>query len=214
MGKAPAFQFYVKDWLCDPQLRQSSAKTRGMWIDFLCYMWEAPSRGELTGTKESLGKMIGAMNGEMDSFLADAMTYAFCDISVTDNGIVQIRNRRMWREEKDRNNNKIRQQRHREKMACNADITPPSSSSSSSSCTKVHNKAQKRPLVLLPDWLEKDLWQDFKEHRNKLRKPMTSRAEETVIKKLTWLKEQGHNPRHCLLTAIERGWLSVFEPKE
>lgn len=66
----------------------------------------------------------------------------------------------------------------------------------------------------LPEWVDRELWFDFLEHRNKLRKPMTRKAEEILIKKLKWLKEQGHNPKHLLMTAIERGWLTVFEPKD
>ena len=65
----------------------------------------------------------------------------------------------------------------------------------------------------LPDWLDKKDWDDFKDHRKKLRKPMTQRAEEILIAKLTHLEEQGHNPRHLLITAIERGWQTVYEPK-
>lgn len=81
--------------------------------------------------------------------------------------------------------------------------------------SKERKKKEKEIIpTFIPEWLEKDLWEDFKEHRRKLRKPMTSRAEDTIIKKLTWLKEQGCNPKHLLLTAIERGWLTVFEPKE
>jgi DNA replication protein DnaD len=66
----------------------------------------------------------------------------------------------------------------------------------------------------LPEWLDSDIWKDFIEHRNKLRKPMTNKAQEIVIAKLTHLKEKGFNPRHLIITAIERGWQTVFEPKE
>jgi hypothetical protein len=79
---------------------------------------------------------------------------------------------------------------------------------------KRQRRKQTYRAVALPDWLEPELWKDFQEHRKKLRKPMTLRAEEMIIKKLAWLKEKDYNPRHLLLTAIERGWLSVFEPKE
>ena len=88
-------------------------------------------------------------------------------------------------------------------------IHAPARGATSSSCTKVHIEEK-----ALPDWLPKDLWNDFIEHRKKLRKPMTDKAEELLLKKVAWLKDKGHNPKHVLMTAIERGWLSVFEPKE
>jgi hypothetical protein len=68
--------------------------------------------------------------------------------------------------------------------------------------------------LMLPGWLDQNLWDDFKEHRRKLRKPMTLRAEEMVIKKLTFLREQGHDPKHLISLALERGWQSVFPPNE
>jgi len=77
---------------------------------------------------------------------------------------------------------------------------------------KKEKKANKAPLSL-PDWIEPGLWKDFKDHRNKLRKPMTQKAEEILIKKIESLKDAGHNPKHLIITAIERGWQTVFEPK-
>jgi len=74
-------------------------------------------------------------------------------------------------------------------------------------------KKDNNKVVSLPDWLSPEDWKDFKDHRNKIRKPMTLRAEEILIGKLGHLKEQGHNPRHLLITAIERGWQTVYEPK-
>lgn len=133
MTKAPAFQFYVRDWLSDPQLKMASHTTKGVWIDLLAFMWEAPERGEITGTHEQIAKMVGAMNGDFEVFLSEAKDLSFCDISVTDHNKITVRNRRMWRDEKERKNNRLRQQRFRDKQKNNEEITPPSSSSTSSS---------------------------------------------------------------------------------
>ena len=133
MGKAPAFQFYVRDWLSDPQLRLASPSTRGIWIDLLCFMWEAPERGIITTTKERLGRMVGAENGDLGRFLDEVQELCFCDIVTHDNNKITLRNRRMHREEKKKINNKLRQKRFREKQKDNEKITPPSSSSTSSS---------------------------------------------------------------------------------
>ena len=37
--KAPAFQFYPKDWLADEKVRRLSIGARGVYIDLLCYIW-------------------------------------------------------------------------------------------------------------------------------------------------------------------------------
>jgi len=42
---APAFQFYVKDWLVDT--RVLNLKERGVWADTLAVMWTSPERGVL-----------------------------------------------------------------------------------------------------------------------------------------------------------------------
>lgn len=115
MGKAPAFQFYVRDWLSDPQLRLCCPSTKGIWMDLLCFMWESKNRGCLTGEKKMLAKMTGASEDEFDQFLSEAERYEFCDICVTDNGIVTVGNRRMMREQKTREQARLRQIRHRAK---------------------------------------------------------------------------------------------------
>jgi len=141
-GKAPAFQFYVRDWLSDPQLRMCCFAVRGMWMDFLCYMWLAPEKGRLSGTVEGLARLIGATLQEMELFLTESMNYEFanvtCNGNVTNcNSEVTLCNRRMHRDHIDRENTRLRVQRHREKQDGNEEITPPSSSSSSSASTKV-----------------------------------------------------------------------------
>ena len=152
-GKAPAFQFYVRDWLSDPQLRQCCFAVRGMWIDFLCYMWEAPERGKLEGTVASLARLIGADLEEMHLFLFESMKYEFasvtCNGDVTNcNCEVTLINRRMHRDYQELVKTRKRVAEHRAKKAakveCNGEITPSSSSSSSSSCTKVHSSCSEQ----------------------------------------------------------------------
>lgn len=140
MGKSPAKQWYWSDWLNDVELQAATASTRGIWMNALCRMWHSRSRGELTGTREKLLGLLNCTSSEFDQFLADAHETRFCDISVTDNERVTLRNRRMCREEKDRENNRLRQERHRDKRKNNDEITPPSSSSSSSSLNNCPQK--------------------------------------------------------------------------
>ena len=122
-GKAPAFQFYVKDWLSDPQLRMTSVATRGIWIDLLCFMWMSRDKGELCLTNDEIMKITGATAAEVDAFMVATTNHPFCDISVTNNGMSHICNRRMKRDEKYRESNRLRQQAHREKQRSNSDVT-------------------------------------------------------------------------------------------
>jgi hypothetical protein len=64
----------------------------------------------------------------------------------------------------------------------------------------------------LPDWMDPILFKDFLEHRKKLRKPMTVRAQEIFLCKVEKLMQKGFYPKELIETAIERGWQTVFEP--
>ncbi len=133
MGKAPSFQYYPNDWLNDVELQSASAQTIGVWANCLSRMWGAKSKGELTGGRKTLARLCMVTEQEFTQFIQEAQALRFCDISVTDNGGVTVRNRRMFREQKDRENTRIRQERFRDKQKCNGKVTVPSSSSSSSS---------------------------------------------------------------------------------
>lgn len=126
MGKAPAFQFFPKDWLSDAQLRMVSFQTKGIWMDLICYMWWENRSGEITGSKQDFCRMLGCVNGEFDQFLEEAQRHEFCHVCVTVDGKVTVRNRRMYRERKDKENHRLRQQKYREKKSSDEKVTPPS----------------------------------------------------------------------------------------
>ncbi|HQN36169.1 MAG TPA: hypothetical protein PK019_22390 [Sedimentisphaerales bacterium] len=128
MGKAPAFQFYPNDWLGDAELSMCSFATRGIWITMICRMWYAKTRGQLSGTREQLCRLLGCTAAELDEFLRENSVTKFADVTECNESVTVI-NRRMREDDKSRNNGKLRVRRHREKRACNAKVTPPSSTS-------------------------------------------------------------------------------------
>lgn len=146
MGKAPAFQFYVRDWLSDPQLRMASLTTRGIWIDLLCFMWDAPDRGEIKSTLDKIARMVGASNGDLTLFLEEAQALRFCYAVTDDNKNITVRNRRMHREANEKNNNRLRQKRFRDKQKSNAEVTPLSSTASSTASVKIKKLNKKDRL--------------------------------------------------------------------
>ena len=144
MSKAPAFQFYVRDWLSDPQLRQASPAAKGIWIDCLCFMWEAPNKGQLTGTIAGLSRMLGVSEHEFGAFLSEVETLGFASLErqqmTPADQKVTLENRRMAREAQSKKSHTNRQRRYVERKknghgdgVNDAEVTPPSSSSSSSS---------------------------------------------------------------------------------
>lgn len=71
----------------------------------------------------------------------------------------------------------------------------------------------KSPNGGLPEWLNPDDWTAFKEHRRRLRKPMTPRAETLAINELARLVAKGYTATELINHAILKGWQSIYEPK-
>jgi hypothetical protein len=65
----------------------------------------------------------------------------------------------------------------------------------------------------LPAWVSTETWQAFREHRMKIKKPMTEYAERLVLKRLDGLRLRGHDPNSLLDDAIEYGTQTVYEPR-
>jgi hypothetical protein len=165
MGKLPSFQFYPGDWLKDPQLRMASMSSKGIWIDFLCAMFEAKERGALEGTADQFCKLLGCTRDEFDLFLSEARSVKFANVrelSTECPQVIRIESRRMLRDEKQRQiwGKQKRQQRHpevkfEESTDCPPDVhvvserSPHLSSSSSSSSKKTPLPPKEgEPLVL------------------------------------------------------------------
>ena len=147
MKKYPAFQFYPGDWLQDTRALSLSAK--GAWIDFLCAMWHSQSRGMLSLTLVGYSRLIGATVEQTKAVITELVDLGICetingrDKDVTDcNEKVTLINRRMIREEKQRENNRLRVKRHRKKTheaECNENVTLHSSSSYTCNAEALHS---------------------------------------------------------------------------
>jgi hypothetical protein len=136
MAKLPAFQFYPGDWMKDPQVSMLSAASRGVWIDLICAMHEASRSGELCGTTDQIARIARCSTAEFIQALTDFQTTGVADVTER-NGKVTIINRRMKREHKEREGNKLRQAKFRSNGKGNTKVTPYSSTSTSSSNTEI-----------------------------------------------------------------------------
>lgn len=135
----PSFQFYPADWLKDPKLQLCKRATKGMWIDIICYLHESDTRGKISATAEEWCRLIGCTLEDFNDFLSENKSKKFANISES-NGVVTVKNRRMCRDEKARQQTRERVKQFRgngvvteKKRKCNAHP----SSSTSSSGTKV-----------------------------------------------------------------------------
>jgi hypothetical protein len=112
MSKLPYLQLFSGDWLKDPQLSLCAPATRGVWIDLICAMHELDRSGELRGTKEQLSRLARCSTVDLALALTDLQTSKAAEVTER-NGVVTVRNRRMWREYRERVAAAKRKQRQR-----------------------------------------------------------------------------------------------------
>jgi len=74
-------------------------------------------------------------------------------------------------------------------------------------------KNKKEVEVELPDWLPKDLWEEYLNMRRQIKKPLTSFGQRLAIKNLNKLREQGYDVGEIIETSISRCWLGFFPPQ-
>lgn len=146
MGKLPSFQFYPGDWLKDPQLRMAASSSRGIWIDLICAMWEAPDRGALEGTPAQFCKLVGCSADEFSLFLTEAKSLHFANIremSADPQGVIRIECRRILRDEKQRKHwaKQKSNQRGRSESAPKSTDCPPNVCEVSTQCPPVSSSS-------------------------------------------------------------------------
>lgn len=71
--------------------------------------------------------------------------------------------------------------------------------------------APKGDILVLPDWLPLEDWSGFIEMRKAIKKPMTDRAAQMIIKKLQTMKAK---PSDILQQSIINNWQDIFELRE
>lgn len=137
MNKAPAFQFYVGDYLKDTRSLSLSAK--GAWMDLLCIMWHSEPRGEVTYPLVGFARLFGCQVEQAKTVIDELAEMQTCDRVTHGDGKVTVINRRMKREAEERKRANDRQLRYVERKKRGSDaendgkVTFPSSSSSSTS---------------------------------------------------------------------------------
>lgn len=101
MGKAPAYQWYVPDWRKDPRVLGLTFISKAVWREALDAMFLDGNRGELVGTVEQLARICTCSVEQFEAFLAENASLNTADVTECD-GIVTLRNRRMYREAQER----------------------------------------------------------------------------------------------------------------
>ncbi|MEM6617465.1 MAG: hypothetical protein AAF619_13140 [Pseudomonadota bacterium] len=106
-GPGPWLKFYVDDYRNDPGLRTCSLAARGLWVEMLCVMHRAETRGYflINGsqpTSSQVAIMVGATEKEVSQCLDELASTAVFSVEKRGRKKGVIFSRRMVRDEKQR----------------------------------------------------------------------------------------------------------------
>lgn len=133
MSKAPADQFYYADFLRDTN--ELSLAAVGGWMKCLCKMWFSVTRGQISMPLSGYARMFGCTVDQAKAVVEEIREFGIGDVVTEPNGNITLINRRMYREWKEAEANRLRQQKYRERQKeayggeRNGKVTPPSSTS-------------------------------------------------------------------------------------
>lgn len=113
MPKLPFIQFYPADYLRDT--RCLSLAARGVWMDVLCALWNAPKRGQKTLSLEGWAGEIGKPESEVSPLLLDLESNGIGKFFHETDGKLTISSRRMMRDERMRKGAAKRKKNQRDK---------------------------------------------------------------------------------------------------
>jgi hypothetical protein len=68
-------------------------------------------------------------------------------------------------------------------------------------------------MMEIPEWLPRDAWREFVEHRRDKKNPLTERAARANLRKLLEFRSNGQDPRAVIDQTTAAGWTGLFELK-
>jgi hypothetical protein len=77
----------------------------------------------------------------------------------------------------------------------------------------VKSKKARTVPTELPDFINKDVWSDYVQHRKEKRQTLKPTTTKRILKDLTTWHSEGVDVNDVLLTSIRNGWTGVFKPK-
>jgi hypothetical protein len=82
-----------------------------------------------------------------------------------------------------------------------------------SSNHQIEPNTKTRKAFVLPDWIDAEAWSAFMTVRAKKKAASTDYALKLIVKTLTTISEQGHDPMVALNNSIKSGWTDVYAPR-
>jgi hypothetical protein len=112
-GQAPSIQLYYKDLYAD--IDEHPNDIVGAWVKILCKIWHGKSNGSVTKPIRSWCRVTGETENELKRILAYIKEEGIGGVEES-NGKITIINYRTVRDCKLKEDNRLRQKKHREKL--------------------------------------------------------------------------------------------------
>lgn len=213
----------------DPKFQlvaRKSAQALASVIAVWAFVLEQASASEHRGSFgdidcEAIDCLLGLDEGASASILA-----AMSERGLVEDGYVCAWEKRQVKRERDTDNSADRTRAYRERQkqqeeASKSHVTPRDDKERQKNAReeerREEEKREKKEIQAqapLPDWLPMDSWNGYAEMRERIRKPMTARAQQLVLKLLDGMRAKGLDVAQALDNSTRNSWIDVYEPKE
>jgi hypothetical protein len=184
--------------------------------------WRNIIGGSIEDTKKILSELLSAGIPTIFQQNSNKIPQKFQQNSTIHNGNITLGCRRIIREQKTKESNRLRQERDRKRKLNNGKITllsqPPNATEDSSpknpknpkSPKKKEKRKKKERVFTLPECVPEDAWNGYIEVRKDKKYPMTVHALQLLLRKLEQFRKDGHKLETLINEATVRGWRSIF----
>lgn len=230
MNKSPAFQFYPADFLSDENVLLMSNEEVGCYIKLLCFCW---IHGSIPTDFLKISKIIFEKNKKTEKIfkkISHCFVMSECGARYINLRLEKERKKQLNHKLNKQNSGKIgaekrwenADQKYSNAMAVLSTSAIAKNSSSSSSLIKKKDiniknifiskkeKSEKMAELEIPDFLQKEDWINFVQHRMEIKKPMSDLAKQKAILKLQQLHNEGEKISDVINQSIVNGWQGLF----
>jgi hypothetical protein len=131
-------------------MEEYSLEIEGAWIRICCKLWWSESKGKLSKTLKQWSRILRVDEVDAKRILDVIKVENIGDVTER-NKKITVENRRMYRDFKEKEANRLRQEKYRQKHESNGDITSYSSSSTSSSFSRDNQEISGKPQSGIKD---------------------------------------------------------------
>lgn len=223
----PKFQLVAR------KSKQALASVIAVWAFVLEQASASEDRGAFGAIDcEAIDCLLGLEDGATAAILA-----AMGERGLVDDGTVSAWEKRQPKRERTDNTSTERSRAHRDRQRQSQqegekqhhatpeidDATPcnatqhqkkPRGEESRVDKRREEEKTEDKAQAPMPEWLPMEAWTGFVEMRKRIRKPMTPRAQQLVLKTLEDMRAKGLSVAQALDNSTRNSWVDVYAPKD